>query len=316
MLNSGIEKTYFSTDNCSQWIVELQKRLGYQIESSTQMSPSFFGSLSCARFFDTILAIVTISPWHLRGFIPAEVEPFYEFQLCDKGFGRIFQVGSTIRASPGRMICFDSEKPFDLTCNGQQFRLLIVRIPKRDLEGILGHYPTLTTRIISENVGLGEVAALYFSKVSWMLGTLSNEEAIFVTQSITALVKGLLLQLQMHSSSSASNLLFNRAKQIIDENLENSEISVAWIADKVGVSPSYLSSIFRKEGLSIMAFVKKLRLQKSCQLLREEPRAKIIEISDFCGFSCPSMFNHSFKEEYGISPSQYRLKFKNSTVKK
>jgi AraC-like DNA-binding protein len=303
-----VEKIYFSTDDVELWKKELYRSLGYRVQSVRQDAPYFYGSILCARFSEVRLAIIRISPFALKGVIDAGDSPFYEFQLVDKGFGRIHQGGTVVRAAPGRMICFDSEKSFDLTCTGDEFRLLIIRIPKKDLAGVLGRYPTLTTKLISEKSGLGEVASLYISAMSRVFGDLSNEEEMLAIQSMSALVKALLVQLQSGKYSASSSALYNRALQTIEDSLEDEDLSVAKIAEKVGISKSYLASVFRSEGKSVMTTVKEIRLQKSRSLLIEEPASSVTDISVQCGFSCPSVFNHSFKKEFGLSPSEYRAK--------
>ena len=51
-------------------------------------------------------------------------------------------------------------------------------------------------------------------------------------------------------------------------------------------------------------FVKTIRLKKAAQLLLEN-RYTIVEVAYTVGFNTPSYFTRVFKEQFGITPTQY-----------
>ena len=78
------------------------------------------------------------------------------------------------------------------------------------------------------------------------------------------------------------------------------------LAKEVFLSKSYLSSIFKKEtGMSLTAYITKVRVEKSKRLLLED-NAGLAMISSQCGFKDQSYFTKVFKKETGVSPKRFR----------
>lgn len=81
------------------------------------------------------------------------------------------------------------------------------------------------------------------------------------------------------------------------------------IASEAAASRSRIKRVFKKfYELPIRAYDIKMRLEESLELL-EETDMKINEISRHFGFQASSHYSNRFKQEYGVSPSQYRNKF-------
>lgn len=78
------------------------------------------------------------------------------------------------------------------------------------------------------------------------------------------------------------------------------------IADNFGISPNYLSQIFKKNmDIGISEYITIQKVTKSKQLLKET-NLKIYEISDKLGFENSFYFSKVFKKITGISPKDYR----------
>lgn len=78
------------------------------------------------------------------------------------------------------------------------------------------------------------------------------------------------------------------------------------VADHVGVSRTYFSTLFKKEtGIGIAAYIKKKRMEAACNMLlySDIPYA---EISQILAFSSQSHFTQVFKEYTGMTPHEYR----------
>lgn len=87
------------------------------------------------------------------------------------------------------------------------------------------------------------------------------------------------------------------------------KLSLDSLAREVFLSKSYLSSVFKKEtGMSLTAYITKVRVEKSKKLLLED-NASLAHISGQCGFKDQSYFTKVFKKETGVSPKRYRDSF-------
>lgn len=99
---------------------------------------------------------------------------------------------------------------------------------------------------------------------------------------------------------------YYRALQYIKNNYDDLELSVAQIADHIGINRSHLYRVFDQIAhQSVNSFILDYRLSKAVALLQHSS-AGIGEIARSCGFSEQSYFSSVFKKEYGVSPSSYR----------
>ena len=91
----------------------------------------------------------------------------------------------------------------------------------------------------------------------------------------------------------------------IQQNISNQNITMAMVGDSVHISHS---TLYRKikalTGLSGNEFIRKVRLHHSLQLMVQEHR-NISEAAYESGFGNISYFRNCFKEEYGMTPTEY-----------
>lgn len=98
----------------------------------------------------------------------------------------------------------------------------------------------------------------------------------------------------------------NGIKQALDyiNNYYDKDISLKYIADKVGLNPSYFSRFFKKEtGESFIDYLTKIRIEKSKQLLSKGIKA--VEAAEKVGYPNYTYFSKLFKKTVGINPSDY-----------
>ena len=73
-----------------------------------------------------------------------------------------------------------------------------------------------------------------------------------------------------------------------------------------GKAAEHLCRLFRKEmGMSIIAYVKRMRMQRAAQLLRESVEP-VSAIAARVGVPDPNYFCRAFKSVTGLTPSEYR----------
>ena len=102
--------------------------------------------------------------------------------------------------------------------------------------------------------------------------------------------------------------LMKRVMKVINENLDNSDLSVEFIADEVGVSRVHF---YRKmkdlTGQAPRDFLKYVRLKEAARMLSEK-KLDITGVSVATGFKSLSAFSTNFKILFGISPTEWQKK--------
>lgn len=109
-------------------------------------------------------------------------------------------------------------------------------------------------------------------------------------------------------ADAGKNPLIGKVKDYIFSHLHD-KIKVSDIADKLGVNPNYLTSVFNKsEKISLKRYILQEKIRRSQNLLKYSDY-HIQEIGFYLGFSSQSHFTRQFQEITGMTPNEYRKKY-------
>lgn len=96
-----------------------------------------------------------------------------------------------------------------------------------------------------------------------------------------------------------------KCKEYIYSHIKE-RITVEELAVELGVSPSYLSRMFKKEtGFSVSAYIREQKMEMAKNLLRYSDYS-MIDIANRLSFSSQSHFIQQFRETVGMTPKKYR----------
>lgn len=105
--------------------------------------------------------------------------------------------------------------------------------------------------------------------------------------------------------SRLDNEFLEKVTQIVKENIDMEKMDVAFIADKMHMSHS---TLYRKTksltDMSINEFIRKIKIKHSATLIREEGY-NVTQAAFMTGFYNRSYFRQCFKDEFGVTPSEY-----------
>lgn len=88
------------------------------------------------------------------------------------------------------------------------------------------------------------------------------------------------------------------------------DIKLEDLAEEISLSPRHASRMVMKEyGISFISKLTEIRLDNAKYLLKHTDR-DLASIATMCGFSSYSYFTSCFKKNVGITPGEYRARFK------
>ena len=84
------------------------------------------------------------------------------------------------------------------------------------------------------------------------------------------------------------------------------ELTLESLADKVHLSPSYLSKLFKREtGENLSIYIQNVRIQQA-KILLCTTDLKTYEVAERVGISDPVYFSRTFKKVTGMKPKDFR----------
>lgn len=116
------------------------------------------------------------------------------------------------------------------------------------------------------------------------------------------------MELRDKVSSKKYSSLLQRARDYIEENYDNEEISLNMTAAEVNLSPNHFSTIFSQEtGQTFIEFLTSVRMKKAKELLRSTTM-KTAEIAFAVGYKDAHYFSYLFKKTQECTPREFRAK--------
>lgn len=105
--------------------------------------------------------------------------------------------------------------------------------------------------------------------------------------------------------TSLDEKLIEKAIKVVEEHMSDQVFSVEILGDFLGLSRSHLyKKLMAITGKGPADFIQTIRLKRGCQLL-EKSQLQIAEIAYEVGYNSPKRFSINFREEFGMSPSEY-----------
>ncbi|WP_289292656.1 ATP-binding protein [Bacteroides sp. CG01] len=117
------------------------------------------------------------------------------------------------------------------------------------------------------------------------------------------------IDLSLLATNKLDKEFLDKVTVIIDENISNPEFNIDQLAQNMYMGRTSFYTKFKSlTGMSPRDFMIKHKLKQAMILLKQNRELSIKEISNTVGFSTPNYFCRLFKEQFNISPNQFRLK--------
>jgi len=167
---------------------------------------------------------------------------------------------------------------------------------------------------VSVSAASGAAAVLRdLVKSSWRESPAMNrEQALVMPQMFASMIYSVFVggsQKQVGSVDSEKLTRFrNLIQHVIDDELRNVDLGPRLIADRLGISKSYLFVVARKLNISIQQWIIDCRLNACRAALRDPDYANqtITDIAFGSGFKDAAHFSRRFSQRFKSSPKEYR----------
>ncbi len=187
---------------------------------------------------------------------------------------------------------------------------------KKDLR--LSHIPvillTAKDTIEDRSEGYEAGADSYISKpftsgiIRARVSNLIESRKKIMAQFAAAIPENKEIEVARSNYATIDNEYLKKITELIEENISSENLDVLWLADEMNMSPS---TLYRKlkglVGISANEYIRKIRMRKAATMLASG-QYNVSETSWNVGISSMIYFRQCFKEEYGVSPSEYRKK--------
>ncbi|MDD7446124.1 MAG: AraC family transcriptional regulator [Clostridiales bacterium] len=98
----------------------------------------------------------------------------------------------------------------------------------------------------------------------------------------------------------------------VEGNFADPNLNVSMIAERLGVSQSYLSTHFKRQtGMNASDYIHLVRIRRACEMMRNESLS-LSQIASRCGYVSDGTFIRCFKKYEGVTPGVFRKNFVNS----
>lgn len=241
---------------------------------------------------------------------------FYEFEFFVEGYGTHYINGIPFEVKPGY---------FYLLFPGDMHYMQLDCSKKFELWNLKFDLDIPQAAVIKEIDKFSRPICLYAEKHSSFL----QNELILMNECIknnlwnngmTINIVDRILNITLYMLESGSKLSIENTNTPIYKIIEYinknyaSQITLAQLSKILNLSENYIGIYFKRNTLmNVSDFIAKTRLQHAKDLL-ENTNLSIKEITFKTGFNSPEYFCKSFKQTFGVSPTQFKKQLKDDNA--
>jgi AraC-like DNA-binding protein len=243
--------------------------------------------------------------------MPDKVEDVFWLSVMLSGSCTLDLGGEPIAMSPGDIL-YGKRGARSSAMVNTEFRLLLVNIPGHLLSRkVLVPLPNKAI-YLSGGSGIGRIFSGMLTSVAESLEdldeTLTGPVEAALPQFLLSSLFGEHGEQALGGTAAIRAGVLQRVWRTIEAGLSDPSLSLGKVAAVQGLSTRYVQKLFEESGQSFSSYVRRRRLEQ-CRADLINPINADVSIITTCfqwGFNDAATFSRAFREEFGVSPREYR----------
>lgn len=148
----------------------------------------------------------------------------------------------------------------------------------------------------------------YINRVAEIAAKIGSESVQEVFRHLKALLREVCRECDEKQLPREENLK-EKVMQYVQQNYTDESLGVASIAQMLGLTPSYVSKLFREAaGIALPDYILNMRMEKAKQMIESDAFRQwtFQKIAQQVGFANVRTFSRQFKKYTGVTPGRYR----------
>ncbi|MFJ9829654.1 helix-turn-helix domain-containing protein [Streptomyces sp. NPDC101160] len=301
-----------------EWFSDLISREVIPTALSTECPADFEAEAAVLELGDVRMARFAFSPLRSRR-TPALIRrgdpEQYQLGLIHSGRASFSQLRNDCSVSAGDLVFWDTSRPSDaeIPVQARRMELLMLQLPRHALPLADRNADRLLASRIPADQGTAAVLATFLRSLEAHAAQCASQRELGRLGSIAVdlLAAGLAQRLDAEEELPAevrTQALLRHVHTFVDDHLGDPDLTPATIAARHNISLRTLHQLFQGTGETVQARIRRRRLERCrADLGRPGPLGHpIAVIAARWGFSGPTVFSRSFREAYGMSPTEFR----------
>lgn len=239
--------------------------------------------------------------------LQADDRDFIALQLVLAGAEQIRFDREQYELVPGDIFIWDSTRPMDFRVTARLHKISVL-LPLSRFQAWLPQDWQDIDRLLRPRTGAAALLASYIESLSPRTrpDSLKHCDALVET-TIGLLINSLDVDAPT-APESQRDMHLGSVRHYIAQHLTDADLSPARIALASRISVRYLHWLFEGTGSSVSQYIIRERLQRCRRDLENPaiPARKLIDVAVAAGFNDVTHFSRRFKQEFGLSPRDFR----------
>lgn len=300
------------------WYADIISREVMPTALSSERPADFQGEAAVLDLGELRVAKFDLSPLRSRR-TPAMIRrgdpEQYQLALLRQGATSMSQHRNECTVGPGDLMLWDTSRPSDnaMRAGTGRVRATVLMLPRTVMPLRSQRLDQLLARRIPGDRGMAAILASFMTSLDEVHGSPFEPEASRRLGSAAVDLVAACLAQHLDSESRLpsevrAQALLQRINAFIEHNLGDPELNPSAIAARHSISVRSLHQLFRDQEESVQARIRRRRLEQCrAELARPGLGAhRVHAIAARWGFSGPVVFSRSFREAYGLSPTEFR----------